>query len=99
MKLSDAEVQRELRSLPGWHKDGDFIAKEFHFRTFLGGIRFVNEVAKIAESQEHHPDIHIIWTTVTLKVQTHDEGGITELDVGLARTIERRFPRKKSKTS
>ena len=88
-RLSDAEVERSLRSLPGWDRDGDFITKAFKFRTFLAGIRFVDEVAFIAEAQEHHPDIHVVWTTVTLKIQTHDQGGITELDVGLAKEIQR----------
>jgi len=89
-KLSDAAVDRALKSLPGWTRDGDFITKEFRFRTFLGGIRFVDKVALIAEAQEHHPDIHVVWTTVTLKIQTHDEGGITKWDVDLAGEIEKR---------
>ena len=94
-KLSAAQVQRALRSLPGWRRDGDFIAKEFRFRTFLAGIRFVDSVALIAEAQEHHPDIHVVWTTVTLKIQTHDEGGITGWDVALAKEIEKNVSRAK----
>ena len=90
-KLSDAQVERALASLPGWRHDGAFIAKEFHFPTFLDGIRFVDAVALVAEAQEHHPDIHVVWTTVTLKIQTHDESGITRWDVDLADAIERRF--------
>jgi len=54
----------------------------------MDGIKFVNMVAGVAERAEHHPDIHIRWTTVTLMIQTHDEGGITELDLDLARKIE-----------
>ncbi len=90
-KLSDAQVERALKSLAGWRREGDFIAKEFRFRTFLAGITFVDEVALVAESQEHHPDIHVVWTTVTLKIQTHDEGGITKWDVALAKEIEKHF--------
>ncbi len=92
-RLSGEQVQRALKSLPGWKKEGDFITKDFRFRTFLAGIRFVVKVAKIAESQEHHPDIHVVWTTVTLKIQTHDQGGITDLDVALAKEIEKRLSR------
>jgi 4a-hydroxytetrahydrobiopterin dehydratase len=88
-KLSDAEVEKGLKSLPGWGREGDYITKEFRFRTFLGGIRFVDQVARVAESQEHHPDIHVIWTTVTLKITTHDEGGLTKWDLDLARAIEK----------
>jgi 4a-hydroxytetrahydrobiopterin dehydratase len=97
-KLSDAQVERALGSLAGWRREGDFITKDFHFRTFLAGIRFVDAVALIAEAQEHHPDIHVVWTTVTLSIQTHDEGGITEWDIELAKAIQKHRPRaKKSK--
>jgi 4a-hydroxytetrahydrobiopterin dehydratase len=98
-KLSDDQVERSLKSLKGWSRDGDFITKEFRFRTFLSGIRFVVAVAKIAESQEHHPDIHVVWTTVTLKIQTHDEGGITNWDIALAKEIEKHVSRAKRNSS
>jgi 4a-hydroxytetrahydrobiopterin dehydratase len=88
-RLSDEEVERALEFLTGWRRDGDYITKEFRFRTFLAGIRFVDALALVAEAQGHHPDIHVVWTTVTLQVQTHDEGGITELDVELAKAIEK----------
>ena len=86
-KLSDAEIGRALKSLKAWRRDGDFITKDFHFRTFMEGIRFVDKLAVIAESQEHHPDIQVVWTKVTLKIQTHDEGGITDWDVALAKDL------------
>jgi 4a-hydroxytetrahydrobiopterin dehydratase len=99
VKLSDAQVESALKSLPGWKRDGDFIAKEFHFRTFPAGIRFVDAVALVAEAQEHHPDIHVIWTTVTLKITTHDEGGLTKWDIGLAKAIEADLSRAKKKSA
>jgi 4a-hydroxytetrahydrobiopterin dehydratase len=91
-KLSRAQVETALKSLPGWKLQGDYITKEFQFRTFMGGIKFVEEVALIAEAQEHHPDIHVVWTTVTLKITTHDEGGLTRWDIALAKEIQKRFP-------
>jgi len=96
-KLSDAQIERALKPLKGWRRAGDFITKDFRFGTFLGGIRFVDAVARVAESQEHHPDIHVVWTTVTLKIQTHDQGGITDLDVALAGEIEKQVSRGKKK--
>jgi 4a-hydroxytetrahydrobiopterin dehydratase len=98
-KLSGGEVERALKSLEGWRRDGDFITKEFRFRAFMDGIRFVDKVAKIAESQEHHPDINVVWTMVTLKIQTHDEGGITKWDVALAKEIEKHLSRAAKKPS
>jgi 4a-hydroxytetrahydrobiopterin dehydratase len=88
-RLSDDEVERALKPLAGWRRDGDYITKEFHFPTFLAGIRFVDAIALVAEAQEHHPDIHVVWTTVTLKVQTHEEGGLTKWDIDLAKAIEK----------
>lgn len=88
-KLSEAQVERALEPLTGWKREGDYITKEFRFPTFLAGIAFVDAVALVAESQEHHPDIHVVWTTVTLKIQTHDEGGLTKWDFDLARAIEK----------
>jgi|ERR1700691_2264612 4a-hydroxytetrahydrobiopterin dehydratase len=95
VKLSDTQVESALKSLPGWSRQGDYLEKEFKFKEFLGGIRFVDAVAKIAESEEHHPDIHVVWTTVTLKITTHDEGGLTKWDVALAKAIEKYVPRVK----
>jgi len=87
--LSAEEVDRRLSSLKGWKRDGDFITKTYKFKTFTDGIRFVNEITAIAERLEHHPDIHIRWTTIKLEIQTHDEGGVTAYDIKLATQIER----------
>jgi 4a-hydroxytetrahydrobiopterin dehydratase len=88
--LTEGEIRERLARLEGWTTDGRFITKKFTFGKFMEGIEFVNRVAKIAEEQEHHPDIHVRWTDVTLSIQTHSEGGVTEWDIGLAKEIERR---------
>lgn len=63
--------------------------KVFEFDRFTDGIRFVDAVAEVADRLEHHPDIGIRYTTVTLSVQTHSEGGITQWDIQLARAIDK----------
>jgi len=88
-RLSPSEVDRRLKGLDGWRRDGSFIAKTFTFRTFMEGIEFVNDLASIAERLEHHPDVHIRWTTIRVEIQTHDEGGITSFDIALAKEIEK----------
>ena len=93
-KLTRAEVDAKLEALPGWIREGDFISKHFRFEAFMDGIGFVGRLARIAERLDHHPDIHVVWTTVTLKIQTHDEGGITALDFRLAAEIEKRLSQK-----
>ena len=87
--LSKARIESELKGLDDWELKGDFITKTFEFKTFMAGIRFVNDVARIAEEEEHHPDIHVRYTTITLSIQTHSEGGVTEWDIGLAKQIEK----------
>lgn len=87
--LSDAEVGTRLGGLAGWKHEGRFITKTFEFAAFMEGIDFLNRVAAVAEAYEHHPDIHVRYTAVTLSIQTHSEGGVTEWDIGLAKEIER----------
>ncbi|HEV2226005.1 MAG TPA: 4a-hydroxytetrahydrobiopterin dehydratase [Nitrososphaerales archaeon] len=85
--LDEAEIKKRLKTLKGWKHEGKFITKSFEFESFMEGIAFVSRVAKVAEKEEHHPDIHIRYTTVTLSVQTHSEGGVTEWDLELAEAI------------
>ncbi len=87
--LSKARIESELKDLDGWKLDRDFITKTFEFKTFMAGIKFVDDVARIAEEEEHHPDIHVRYTTIKLSIQTHSEGGVTEWDIGLAKQIEK----------
>ncbi len=87
-KFSPSEVDKRLARLDGWRREGKFITKTFTFGTFMEGIEFVNGLATIAERLEHHPDIHIRWTTIRLEIQTHDEGGITPYDIELAEQID-----------
>jgi 4a-hydroxytetrahydrobiopterin dehydratase len=86
-RLTDDEIVERLRGLPGWARDGDAIRRETRFPTFMEAIAFVNRVAGVAESLDHHPDITIEYTRVTLRVSTHDSGGLTEADFTLAARI------------
>lgn len=88
-RLTAAQVDERILALPGWKRKGNFIVKDFVFNEFMDGIRFVNEVSAIAEKLDHHPDVHIRWTRIRLEIQTHDEGGITPLDLKLAGEIEK----------
>lgn len=86
--LGQGELKKRLQSLDGWKSKGDFITKTFEFKDFMDGIRFIERVAKVAEEHEHHPDIHVRYTTVRLELQTHSEGGVTEWDLDLAKAID-----------
>jgi 4a-hydroxytetrahydrobiopterin dehydratase len=86
--LSDIAIQRELGSLAGWSRRGEVLTRTYQFRNFTQAIEFVNRVAGLAESANHHPDIDIRYSKVTLTLSTHDAGGITSNDVELARAID-----------
>ena len=86
--LPQEEIDRALRELSGWKLDGKQIQKTYKHDSFAEAIVFVNAVAHLAELANHHPDIDIRYTNVTLALTTHDQGGLTEKDLHLARRIE-----------
>ena len=73
-----------MSDVPGWDVVDGALQREFELPSFAGAIAFVNEVAKLAEAENHHPDIAISYKKVTLRWTTHSEGGITERDRDLA---------------
>ena len=85
-RLSDEQVKEELEKIGDWMftEDGE-ISRQYRFNNFVKAIEFVNKVAELAEELGHHPDIVINYNRVTLSVITHDAGGITELDIELAK--------------
>ena len=86
--LSDDELSAEVAKLRGWSVENGELSRSYTFPTFPDGIAFVNRVADLAEDAEHHPDIFISYATVTLRLSTHSEGGITRKDTELARRID-----------
>ena len=82
--LSDGEVTACLARLPGWERQGHEIRRTFAFADFKEAMAFVNRVADLAEGMDHHPDIDIRYSKVTLALTTHDAGGLTALDFDLA---------------
>ena len=87
-KLSDTELQSALGELPGWKLEDGTIAKTYKHETFPEAIVFVNAVAHLAELANHHPDIDIRYSNITLRLVTHDSGGITAKDIALAKEVE-----------
>ena len=86
--LSDLEIRRGLAALPGWARKGKALAKTYSFARFADGIRFVSQVAELADGMNHHPDIDVRYTDVTFALSSHDAGGITQRDLDLALAIE-----------
>jgi 4a-hydroxytetrahydrobiopterin dehydratase len=86
--LSDDEIQERLGGAEGWDRDGDALRKEFDCGDFKGSVDFVNRITPAAEAMNHHPDLEISWSKVTVSLSTHSQGGITEGDFELAGKID-----------
>jgi 4a-hydroxytetrahydrobiopterin dehydratase len=86
--LSDNEIEAKLADLDGWERRGDAIAKGFDRGDFVGSVRFVDSLVDPAEAMGHHPDLEISWSTVTVTISTHSEGGLTAADFELATKID-----------
>jgi 4a-hydroxytetrahydrobiopterin dehydratase len=86
--LSDIEIHRELNALEGWSRKGEALVKSFEFKTFADAMAWVNRVAAAAETANHHPDLDIRFRQVNALLTTRDAGGITALDLSLARAMD-----------
>jgi 4a-hydroxytetrahydrobiopterin dehydratase len=89
-KLSSSEISAFNSQLKNpWEVSDDIkISKEFNFKSYLQTIRFVNEVADIAESEGHHPVMHVYFSKVKIELWTHAILGLSENDFILAAKIE-----------
>jgi 4a-hydroxytetrahydrobiopterin dehydratase len=90
--LGDAEIQEKLAGRDGWQRRGEAIAKEFACGDFVGSVKFVESLVEPAEAMGHHPDLEISWDTVTVRVSTHSEGGLTAADFELAEKVDALSP-------
>ena len=86
--LSENEIAQRLSGLKDWTQEGNQIVKQYKFKNFVESMGFVTKVAILAESVDHHPDILIEYSKVTITLSTHSEGGLTEKDFNLASEIE-----------
>lgn len=90
-KLSDNAIRERLAVLPGWMlaKDGGAIVKTFQFKNFSQAWAFMSRVALLAEKMNHHPEWFNVYNRVEVTLNTHDAGGITDLDLTMAEKMEK----------
>jgi len=88
--LDQAQIQTSLASLPEWKLEQGELVRTVTFKDFLQAMKFVNQVADLAEKAGHHPDIDIRYNKVRLALVTHDAGGITQSDISLAQDIDKK---------
>ena len=86
VKLSREAASEALKKLNGWKlaSDDASISRTFEFRNFSEAFAFMTRVALAAEKLDHHPDWSNVYKTVEVRLNTHDAGGLTELDFDLA---------------
>lgn len=90
-KLNDAARQTALAELVEWTalEDRDAIAKTFKFKTFNKAFGFMTRVALKAERMDHHPEWFNVYNRVEVTLTTHDCDGLSELDVTLAKFMDK----------
>lgn len=86
--LDDDEIRAALAVLQGWRHEGDHLVREFTFDGFREAIAFVVRIADAAEAANHHPELTNVYASVTVRLTSHDAGGITRRDVDLAHAIQ-----------
>ena len=90
-KLSKIEVTNKLKKLSGWKfvKGQNAITKTFKFKNFTEAFGWRASMALYAEKKDHHPEWFNVYSTVEVTLSTHDSGGVTYLDLDMAREMNR----------
>jgi 4a-hydroxytetrahydrobiopterin dehydratase len=88
-RLSAATRKSALKGLPGWTETPgrEAIARTFVFRDFNEAFGFMTRAALVAEKSDHHPEWRNVYKTVEVVLTTHDAGGLTSLDIELAKAM------------
>ena len=87
--LQDRELNELVVKIPGWKIKSEQIQREFKFANFIEAFSFMTKVALICEKYNHHPNWENVYSKVIIKLNTHDLGGITNLDQILASEINK----------
>jgi len=89
-RLTDAEHQDLADLLPQWRvlADADAIQRDFIFHDFVAAFGFMSKVALLAERNDHHPDWSNVYNRVSIRLSTHEAGGLTMRDLKLAQAID-----------
>jgi 4a-hydroxytetrahydrobiopterin dehydratase len=91
-RLSPDEIAAALQGLPEWSGDGDGLRRSVELPTFRDAVAAIVAIADVAEEMDHHPDIDLRWRTLHLTLVSHSAGGVSDLDLQLARRIDALLP-------
>jgi 4a-hydroxytetrahydrobiopterin dehydratase len=87
-KLSNDEINKKLTQLNNWELNGNSIQKDFEFKDFKEAMDFMNQLAKVAEKLNHHPDWSNSYNKVSIKLTSHNIGGLAENDFTFAKAAD-----------
>lgn len=88
-KLTGEGRTQALGGIPGWTEVSgrDAIQRTFTFKDFNEAFGFMSRAALVAEKMDHHPEWSNVYKTVEVVLSTHDAGGLTALDIKLAKAM------------
>ena len=89
MKLTDEQIAERLQEVPEWTLEQKLIRRRYKFKSFKDSMAFANQVAEIAEQENHHPFISIDYKVVTLQLTSWHAGGLTEADFEEAKEFDK----------
>ena len=85
--LAQKEIEQWLGEHAGWRQEGEGLARDLQFPDFSAAWAFMGHVADCAEAQDHHPNWYNVYSTVQIRLSSHDANGITTRDFRLAASI------------
>jgi 4a-hydroxytetrahydrobiopterin dehydratase len=86
-QLTPEEIAAHLQSLPGWQMFDNSIGKDFQFADFNEAFAFLTRIAMLSEKMNHHADWSGVYNKVSIRLSTHDAGGVTQKDIKMATAI------------
>ena len=86
--LTSKQIQERLTTHSSWRLEDGWLARDLQFADFEAAWQFMSHVADCAERQDHHPNWYNVYSTVQIRLSSHDANGITERDFALAESID-----------
>ena len=86
--LTPEQIQERLITYPSWRLEDVWLARDLQFADFEAAWQFMSHVADCAEQQDHHPNWYNVYSTVQIRLSSHDANGITDRDFALVQSID-----------
>lgn len=88
IKYTESEIDFKFLNLDDWTFNSEGIEKKFQFKDFTEALGFIVKVGVVSEKMNHHPELFNVYNKVTIRLTTHDAGGVTDKDFKLALEID-----------